>query len=182
MRRSPLSPALVPILACLILFLSSCSQRIIRSDLSHQDLMFPLGRYFHHVKLAIQTTPGTPLKEFSFNGVFQIRAESITIVALSPFGTTIMRINEDRKTGKIDIHIYYPPLEKFETPIREYYGVFRALLISAKDPHPATMKIALANATAELHVDQFDKNQIPEKIHVDHPKFALQIEVTGYEL
>jgi hypothetical protein len=79
--------------------------------------------------------------------------------------------------------IYIDDLKKHEDAIREFYGAVRALLISfpresANEPYQVT----LGREVASIEIKKFDKNGIPERISITHPRFTAEIEVTGYEI
>lgn len=168
--------------ALVFLLFVSCAHKVIHKDLTDEKLLFPDGRYFHHVYLTLSPSVSMPKKKFDFDGILEIKPETIKLIGLSPLGTSLLRITEDRKTGKVDIDVFFPVLKKLQNSILEYYSVVQMMIKTSRNPRSTELKIPLAKETAVLQFETFDKNHFPEKIVVQHPKFSLIIEMRGYEI
>ena len=168
------------ILAGLALLLAgSCAEKRIVSGPIDRTRLFPPGVYHQSVRISIPSQN----KSFRLEGVVAIRPETIRLFALSSFGTTVFRIQDDLARNEVATEIYVDDLKKHEKSIREFYGVVRVLLISfpresAKEPY----RVTIGREIASLEIKEFDQNGIPERILITHPRFSADIRVTGYEI
>jgi hypothetical protein len=167
----------------LVLFiLMSCSTaKKERSSLSGESI-FPNGVYQHDVKLDFKME-GAKGKSFSFKGVASIGDKEIKIIALSPFGTTLSKIQEDRATGKVTCDIYYPQMKAFEDKLLHYYSIFKEALSVKKIDGKLPERVEYSAKEKALFLfRKYDKNNIPEEIKVQGQKFEALIKVVGYDL
>ncbi len=132
-------------------------------------LIFPFGRYRHQVELQITPEPA----HFSFASVVQTSATVIHLVALSPFGTTLLKIHEDRVKNEVTFDVYEPQLNRARDKFKPYYALLRKLLLM---PRGAPAEIVHEGHTAKLTFSQWEKN-IPRHILVEEPTFSLNIQV-----
>ena len=84
-----------------LLFLSACATKPVPLPAGPRTLLFPFGTYQHLVQLKLAKAPPKGPQSFDFRGVFVFQKERMKLVALTPFGTTLFRAEEDFKTGEI---------------------------------------------------------------------------------
>lgn len=187
----------VTILGLMILIaLGSCSARHIRGPLS-QDLLFPLGTYTHNVHIQPIMENGKEAREFSFKGIVKIEKDTIRISGLSPFGTTLFKLAEDRRTGKVELVNYIDALKKFESKFMDYYAILKVLLgapqdfsdkdslrlvSKSKSGKPEKLETIGLSKNAIFEFKKYDSSGIPEEIQIQHPHFLIDIRVSGYEV
>ncbi len=177
--------------------LTACSSRKIRSEMTRNEMLFPLGTYQHQVRITTAAGPNRASKEFSFSGVVRTSKEEIKIAALSPFGTTLLKIQEDRTTGKVTYESYLESFKKYESKFQDYYSILRLMLISPESPAsedhlrilkrnplhlPDEAETTDLNPNAIFSFRKYDENKIPEEVVIQHPKFSVTVRVTGYEI
>jgi outer membrane biogenesis lipoprotein LolB len=124
---------------------------------SPQKPLFPNGKYRHHVDLHIYHAEKD---HFSFDGLAETTDDTIRIVVLSPFNTTLAKISEDRKTGEAQMVAYDARVRRYQDKFSEYYADLRQLFAMPFD----------------------EKN--PEQAHhleIKRPQYELQIEVERLE-
>lgn len=165
-----------------------------------REQLFPNGTYKHNVRLELEQAPNPEKpdeKRFDLKGLAQVQPEMIKVVGLSPFGTTLFKITENRATGEINVETYVDSLKRVESKIRDYYSVLRHMMIAPMKPGKrGAMKLAKANSdglpevvdlktrdeSATLKFENYDKNKIPQRIQITHPRFKVDVEVAGYEV
>jgi hypothetical protein len=177
--------------------LSACSSRKIKNE-SHSDLLlFPYGTYQHQVKIKTELNGGADVKEFSFYGVVQTSQDWVKISMLSPFGTTLVKIQEERQTGKVEFTCFVEAIRKYESKFKDYYSVLRTLLLAPQNPKkldhlrithqspeglPAEIETVDLEQNAQFRFNKYDEHKIPERIQVQNPKFLIEIQVSGYDI
>jgi hypothetical protein len=173
---------LLLVVACI--GLSACSSPKIYSGKQTNNLLFPYGNYRHAVKIKINPNEKTNSKEFAFNGVVQFREDWVKIVVLSPFGTTLAKVQEDLKTGKIEFVSYLENFKKYESKFTDYYAILRSLFLVKKDPKAPVEKIETVGLTenATFFFKDYDSHNIPNHITIQGPKVAIEIQVSGYDV
>ena len=149
--------------------------------------VFPNGTYYHEI--SIEPKDRSPRK---VSGVVQIRKDRIAVVGLSPFSTTLFRIEEDRTTGKVSAEIFHPSLKQYEEKLREFYASLKLLLLlplegegqqGVKITERGGDKLPREAKSGEitLRLSNYDGNQIPREFEILHPNFRVRVKVTGYE-
>lgn len=154
------------------LFLVGCSS-IVKTVSGPLDpnRLFPDGKYKHHVTLT--QNDGT---EREFEGVLKISHKDIVLVGLSHFGSTVFQIN-DIKKAKLEVKIFYEPMQKYEPQFRDFYLTMKEVLLRRNNYLSKSKK-----EMAEITIGEKDHHGIPEAFYIDHPKFKVKVEVVGYEL
>lgn len=161
------------------------------SPTADRTLFYPLGLYQHDIK--IKTTNGN---EYSFRGVVKIGKDKVTVVGLSPFQTTVFKVEEDRKTGKVDTEIYYEQLERRKEQLLEFYSTLRTFLVFKKvgktpqvqidsrddQNRIKTLTLKTKTDTTPAEVNHYDENEIADNITLRHSRFEVTIKVIGYEI
>ena len=189
-----------PLLLSFLFLLAACSstgyKKVTHPDLERKTL-FPNGVYQHDIQLTIPSQAELAEKDFHFNGVVKISSDAIVVVALSPFGTTLFKIAEDRITHKISDEIYMMQMRKFEPKLLEYYSVLRELLVlrgheevskelvwkeTSPEGLPIRVELAHDQIEAVFKFSKYDKNKIPEEITIEGEHFNVKIKVVGYEI
>jgi hypothetical protein len=138
--------------------------------------LFPYGTYEHAVTLKVKRPQE---KSYRFNGVVKLTPERNEIVAMSFLGTTEFRIQDDLKTKNIKVDIFRENFKSFEPRLREYYGILK--IIFDLPPNPPS-DIKWKNQVIHFTVVSYDKDNVPDKIHVEHPDFNIDIKVSSYEI
>lgn len=181
-----------------VLLCSCASQKIISQNVSRERL-FPDGVYQHQVKLTIVKTDHSDEKSFSFSGIVKLDPAQVQVVVLSHFGTTVAKMIENRKSGEFKTEIYIDAMKKFEPKMKDYYSILRLLLLaksSSPEKNEKGLKWVKTDETgfptelitegldqnATFYVTKFDKNHYPEEMKIVHPKFSVEIQVSGYEI
>ncbi len=163
-----------------------------------RDQLFPYGVYKHDVGLVMAKTDTSPEKKFDFTGVVKVNADQIQLVGLSYFGTTVFKVLEDRKTGEVKTEVFVEQMKKFESKIPEYYSTLRLFLIARL---PLVSKLhqlqwnkidsrgfPLEAATVDLEKNavfrfkNYDLNNIPTEITIEHPNFTVAVKVSDYDI
>lgn len=195
------------ILVAALSIIGCASKKTVRDRSAKREMLFPYGSYQHDVDLTIQipSSPADdretrPPKKVHFRGVVKLGADLISMVALSPMNTTLFRIHEDRKTGKIESEIYIDSLKKMQTQMLNYYVLIRKILTTplsdnstanvqmtklASGPGaglPERMSVMTDAGQAQVQFSGYDSNRVPDRITVENPKFHLDVKVVGYEL
>ena len=195
------STAAISLLAVLVAaILPACAPKKIKmiSQGGTRDQLFPNGVYKHDVGLTMAKTETSEEKKFDFTGVVKVNAELIQLVGLSYFGTTVFKITENRKTNEIKTEVFVEQMKKYESKIPEYYSTLRLFLIASLplETHPRQLKwnkidgrgFPLEAQTVDYEKNalfrfkNYDLNNIPTEISIEHPNFTVQIKVSDYDL
>lgn len=182
-------------LAVLFLVLSACAGPVkkVTEDPSRSAFLFPHGNYVHQVKLNIPTNPDPSKRKFEFRGAVKIAADAIRIVVLSPVGTTLFKMSEDRKTGKITVENFVSQLKPYEAKLADYYSSLRILLTTLRHPEgkgitldsegrPLRLDAVVAERPTKFTFAEYDEHQIPTTLRVESDAFSVDVKVVGYEL
>lgn len=165
-----------------------------------RERIFPAGSYNHDVKLELVRAPNPEKpgeRSFAFKGVVLISGREIRVVALSPFGTTLFKIAENRSTAEVSVVSYVDALKPLEPKFREYYAVLRDMLLAPMAP-PRKGRVRLVKSNAqgrpeEIEADQgtepasfffsaYDPNGVPLQVRIEHARFKVEVKVVDYEI
>ncbi|MBX2994208.1 MAG: hypothetical protein KF681_05290 [Bdellovibrionaceae bacterium] len=191
-----------PLLAFLpLLFLAACSsapKKTVQTkpEAPPRTLIFPYGSYQHLVHVAVKNPKNKGPSQMDFQGAFTFTGEQISLIALSGFGTTVFRVDENVQTSEVKVQTYVPALEKYEPRIRGYYAILRDVLTTPLAGTPAKAKILARTESgfpSEIEVPGdtgpirarlggYDENDIPKSVLITHPDFELDVKVQGYEI
>jgi len=135
------------------------------------ELIYPHGKYQHQVKVQIVQ----PSRTMDVKGVVESSRESLKVIGISSFGTTVFRIDENYQTGEVHKEFYVDALRRNEERVMSFYNLLKEVLATRKgvtefEKHGA--KFVLSNP---------DQNQIYRTMVIQHPQVNLNIEVTSYE-
>jgi hypothetical protein len=130
------------------------------------------------VRIKTTPTPGHESQKFSFQGVVKIGQDRIDVVGLSPFGATLFKLSEERGTGHVEFESFIDSLKGHESKFKEYYAVLKLLLTA---PHDFSESFE-AMPNTKFIFKKYDKSGIPQQIMIQHPKFSIDITVTGYDI
>jgi hypothetical protein len=157
------------VLIVLSFILAGCTQAPVK--IPEGGGIYPYGKYQHDVKIKILTPPRT----MTMRGVVSYTADSLKVIGLSSFGTTVFRIDENLKTGEISKEFYMDIIRKNEDKFMEFYRIIRELVTAPKGATDFTR--------GETHfvLSDPDENGIYCTVHVEHPQFVLDIDVTDYD-
>lgn len=163
-----------------MLLIAGCSSpsKLVRSANPSTEFAFPLGLYKHDVQLTIVKSS----ENFHFNGLVRLEPKTIQVVALSPFGITLFKINDDLETNQIKTEIYVDQMKRFEPRILSYYEILKKMLTLKSSAIPAEQIPIRLDDTTLLKVGKYDQNHIPESMKIQNPNYEIEIKVTGYEI
>lgn len=146
---------------------------------SAASMLFPYGKYKHEVSVhVVKGEDGKP-QNYNFSGYVETSADVIRLVALSMLGTTIMKINEDRKTGNAETEIYVERLKKAREQIHQLYALLRQVLVMKKSgaENIKATRISSGSTSGEVRFSNY-KDGMPQLVQVSVPQFELGIKVT----
>jgi hypothetical protein len=182
----------------LLPFLLACSHVVKKNPEGPRTLLFPYGEYRHDVHVHLVKAPEKGPQEMDFHGVVSLQKEKILMLGLSPFGTTLFRVEENRESGDIQIESSIDAIKKHEDRIKNFYKAIREVLtlpISGFEQNPFVQVLGrnekgfpsrfhMKSSQGSLNVDllKFDAEDIPREIDLDSENFSLKIKVTGYEI
>jgi hypothetical protein len=160
------------------------------SATADRHLLFPPGVYTHQVEIETAAQ-----KKYSFRGIVKISADRVTVIGLSPFQTTVFKIDENRKTKEIKADLYEDTLERHRDSLLEFYSTLSAFLTLPKNGVDPRVKIVARDSQGKLkeievtlrgqptrvRIDHYDTNEIAEQFEIMHPKFNVVVTVVGYE-
>ena len=163
------------------------------------DLLFPGGKYTHQVQLRIPEAPDPSKRSFDFRGIVAISPEVIRIAVLSPFGTTLFRMTENRASGELKVENFVSELKTSEARVREYYADLRKLLLAhvheseaggdevhavSRDSagRPVRLEANGGSPPTRYRLDAWDERGVPLNVKVEGAHFTVTIEVTSYEI
>lgn len=149
-----------------------------------REVLFPQGTYHHGVNLDIV---GADSQEF--DGYVQLKKEGLSLKVLSPMGMTLLAIDDDFSQKEPKVDIFFESLKKMKPQILEYYTAIKGvMLLKKKDQQiskknrlgfPLTMK---SQKGWEAIFNDYDKNHIPQKMQVKHPRFKALVKVVSYDI
>jgi hypothetical protein len=181
-NRARKSKRSLSFLFILVVSLAGCaSPRVTTPGESAKTYIFPYGKYQHDVQLTILGDAGDTPTHQHLNGLVKIDANTIQIVGLSPFGTTVFKISDHLDTGKIEDEIYLPQLKAHADRVLAFYQVLKKLLLLKKDHSYHEGSAIEVEPGTEFIFGAFDKNQIPKKMTIHSAHFEVEIEVTRYD-
>jgi len=139
------------------------------------DQVFAYGAYRHRVSVTIFGANAAGNRSIDLDGIVRLSGDMVRLVALSPVGTTLYRVTDDRKTGHVEAMVYAEELKPIEDRLREYYVLLRNVLTARSEEE--------WGAAPELRVvvEGRDSNGHPQRFTIEHAMFRASIEVTGYE-
>lgn len=153
-----------------MLLLSSCAKAPVKPPPPGAGV-YPYGIYQHRVSIRVKQ----PAKDFDMKGVVSYKPDRLSVVGLSAFGTTVFRITEDFKTGKIEKEFYLEIMKQNSERFEYFYALIRELLIAPKGAD------TFEKRGAKFRLTKPDELGIPRRAEIEHPQFDLEIQVTGYE-
>lgn len=163
-----------------------------------RTLLFPLGTYRHTVTIQLKngTLNGKPDGPHSqrFSGVVNLQKDKLTILALSPFGTTVFRLTENRTTKTVVLETEIAALKKVETQIATYLEPMQ-LLLSLSVPLPVSDRVTqirtdkegwpiefdlAANQFTHVVLENYDANHIARAARLGTELYDLNVQVDDY--
>ncbi len=134
-------------------------------------MLYPHGTYQHKVNVKIQE----PARSVDLRGVIKSAPESLKVVGLSSFNTTVFRIDENLKTGVVEKEFYVDAIRRNEEKFMFFYALLKELLLAPKG------QTEFDRQGAHFKISKPDENNIYRTIEITHPQVNLTIEVTSYE-
>lgn len=154
----------------LVLGLASCAHRP-TSPVTSEHL-FAYGTYKHQVQVDVITPP----RKMEMRGVVAYTPTQLKVVGLSPFGTTLFRIEENLTTGEVKKEFYMDAIQKHETQFLQFYSMIRAMVTGP------SQRTEFTQDGADFVVSEPDVRGVYRKINVKHSRFNLEVRVTDYEI
>jgi hypothetical protein len=166
----------VVILVLIAVCVQSCStgKPVKRTDC----MLFPLGTYKQNISVSFGD------KSFSFRGVLKKAGDSVTVYALSMFGTTLFRIQSD-KGGSVKADIYNEDIKAHKDKLLVMYNMISGILdieLCEVPDRNFVLKKHMDKYKVEVSFDEFDQNRIPGRTKIVHDKYLVEIGVSGYEI
>jgi hypothetical protein len=177
----------------LSLFIFSCAHNTVSIPNEKKKLVFPFGVYQHSVKVTFAKANNEGPKEFEFRGIFDFKIDKLTLVGLSPLGTSVFRTEENLITHDLKLEIYIPSSKQAEEKIKKSYIITRDVLTSSiTDPNvkilsrngkgmPLELEIPSQNEIVQVLLGSYDHKNIPKAILVSYKEFKMEVKVTSYE-
>jgi hypothetical protein len=150
--------------------LSACASKPPKAP-GPSELLYPHGTYQHKVKVQIIQ----PSRTIDLRGVIKSQPDSLKVVGLSSFNTTVFRIDENLKTGEIQKEFYVDTIRRNEEKFMFFYQLLKELVLARKG------QTEFDRQGAHFKVSAPDENGIYRKIEIKHEHVNLDIEVSGYE-
>lgn len=163
----------IPYLVGLTLIATACSTSGLHEQPSNR--LFPYGVYKHDVGVTFQQEGKDQFHRFF--GILELRPETTRMVALSPFGTTVFRLTEDKKTHQISMEFAFEPLRRLEERFRQFYSMVQA---SSDLPMDWKQNIGALEKVG-FEVVSYRKDGIPKEMKLQNSRFSVRIEVMNYE-
>jgi len=160
-------------------FVLGCSSFSIKKALPlNRALLFPYGLYKHNVTLNLANGQG-----YNFSGLILTNQQLNSIRAFSQFGNTIFKLQHNKLTNKLDLDVYFEPLNNHKKELSMFYEFLNLLLNTRMTEEDSISLQPTGNAQVVL-VDFSDRdtNKIPRIFTLKHPQFSLRAEVTDYDL
>jgi hypothetical protein len=113
-------------------------------------------------------------KQMRFSGVLEVREDHVTLIGLSPFGSTLFRLKD--VGGQITFETDNEQMKKAGPYIQKAYEPVREML---KIPYPPAIR---EKTLGDLHFEfvALNAQDMPVKTKVQTPDFDLEIEEVGY--
>lgn len=155
-----------------VLLLSCATTRPIGDMPAH-----PLGIYHHQVQ--VDLSKGS---DFELKGIFSHQKEKVSLLGLSPFGTTLLKL--ESVAGKDTISVYNPKLRPLKGKFKALFQVLKENLTKkhGKKDIIIVQSKELAMGPLKLRFFQYDQKGIPRFIKIEGDDFKVKITVTHYEL
>lgn len=164
-------------------------QRTISPD-ADRSLLFPLGVYTHQIEITLPDE-----KQYQFKGLVRIAADKVVVVGLSPFQTTLFRLEEDRKSGKVSTEVFQDGLKAHQDKLAEFYTLLRSFLTLPRqgngpkikvtrrdDQGPQEWEVTSAQGPVKIDSLSYDDNKIPIRFRILHPRFRVEVYVPQYKI
>lgn len=155
-----------------------------------RENLFPSGTYEQKINLILSKTETSPERQFSFHGILKMDKDKILVLALSPFGTTEFKLEDDGKSVKTEI--YREAMKKAKDKITDYYVVFKPLLKAKQSKSSEKnliwekedslgLPVKLRKDENIFSIKRYDQNCVPTFISIASKGFKVDVRVTEYE-
>jgi hypothetical protein len=138
----------------------------------HPRRPLPDGSYQHDVSVVMDRVP--PQK---FNGVLKKGDGRLSLVLLSPFGTTLVRIGDTVDTTAPKVDVYADELKPQAGRIEDAYRDLKPVLLDL-----ATDEVEVFGHDAAVAHAAEDAKGVPRTTTISGHGFTITVEVSGYEL
>lgn len=176
------------------LFIMSCASKKIAEPSAPRTQLFPAGVYEQKIQVLVPPSDKVKERKFGFNGVMEVRATHIKIVALSPLNTTLFTITETLPGGEVKTEIFNEKIKKHQQEVLKYYAKVKKIILQpAKGSENGLQVVSvdsnsmptLIRDTAEQTdyvIKSYDKNKIPEEIEINQSQFLTKVKIKSYEI
>jgi hypothetical protein len=132
----------------------------------------PSGAYQHDVDVLIDGMPPQ-----SFQGALKVAAGRSSLVLLTPFGTTLLRIADEGGRDRPRVLIYAQDLRSRSDKITKIYLGLRPALLDL-----ATTRVALFGRDGQVTRSEVDGAGIPRRTTIRGKGYEITVAVRQYEL
>lgn len=133
--------------------------------------LLPSGVYHHDVLLEME---GKDPQRFS--GLLKIDGAKMTMIMLSPFGTTMARITDDLHEEAETLIIYADEIKPYEDRIATIYRALKPAFIDAN-----TTEVRIYGRTLKIAHEGTMTPGVPKVTNITGEGIRMAVEVTGYE-
>ncbi|MBF0316025.1 MAG: hypothetical protein HQK52_21575 [Oligoflexia bacterium] len=165
----------------LMIFFSGCA---INKFHSQSDRIFPYGTYHQQVHLEMLKQNQT----YQFNVLLRLSISKITLVALSPFGLTMLQIMHDKTIGKTTLDIYFEDFKRYHQQILDAFKQLIPLIELTKvDIEPENhIHFGIGRSRLDVYFNDLDATKNPpagvfRKKILMHEYFKVSVEDLRYE-
>ena len=128
--------------------------------------------------------------------VVSIQKDSIQLVGLSPFNTTLFHLEENRSTGEIVVKNFATGPDPVKREFDSFYQILHRLLVMPLkqdpadqaggflveyDPQQRPVLLKSENSGSQIRIEEYDQQGIPRRLHATHPKFEALVKISRYE-
>lgn len=172
------------IAATAITLFAACST-VSKVPTAPRTLLFPHGTYRHTVTITLLhgTMNGKPdgPRSQRFSGVMSLQEDKLTLLALSPFGSTVFRLTEIRSTKKVTLETEIEAIKNSESQIIKFLAPMRILFSRPKplSDWPGNLELS-TNPPARAQLADYDANRIARFARITTDEYDLTIKVDDY--
>lgn len=157
-----------------------------------RKVLFPEGTYRHDVRVRLKHANVDGKTEMHFSGVVVLDSNRVKIIGVSPFGTTLFRLTEERLGRVIKLETEIDAMKKSESKLLEIIRPILSLLTmrlpipengdfrvvrSTRDGWPAELE---SNSGHWIGLENYDASDVPRRARIRHDAYETEIKVEDY--
>jgi hypothetical protein len=175
---SVVNRSLIATLLLIISFSGCAHEKIYKIPVGGRTTLIPYGVHRQSVTVHVKKEGNANApKKMNFSGVMDYRADHTQLIGLSPFGSTLFRLNDDAKTKTLTFTTDNEQMKKAEPYLKATYAPIREMLAV---PYPPLMR-EVVKGDLKFRFEEFNDQEMPMKISITTPDFDLTIDEDGYE-